>query len=261
MDNIPSIIIDPKGDMGNLLLTFPGLHPDEFQPWIDPQDAARKGLGVEEFAAKTAATWREGLNSWEQSGERIAELKARTEMTIYTPGSSAGVPVSVLGNIAAPAAEVLDDLDTLNALINSTVTSLLTLVGVQREPLHSREHILLSSILLHFWRTGGDLQLQQLLQGHAQQRVHDVAGHLRVDGLLHLRQQPPVQFQSDLGGIQLGFGNLSRQTFVFMLDYCYVDAQSGAFGLQPFAECFRKCRRTLGEQVVSRLVFLVCESR
>jgi len=216
MDNIPSIIIDPKGDMGNLLLTFPGLHPDEFQPWIDPQDAARKGLGVEEFAAKTAATWREGLNSWEQSGERIAELKARSEMTIYTPGSSAGVPVSVLGNIAAPAAEVLDDLDTLNALINSTVTSLLTLVGVQGEPLQSREHILLSSILLHFWRKGEDLQLEQLI-GAIVSPPFDKVGVFPLDTFYP---------QSERMGLAMGCNNiLASPTFAAWLSGEPLDIQ------------------------------------
>ncbi|SHO47215.1 ATP-binding protein [Desulfopila aestuarii] len=204
MDNIPSIIIDPKGDMGNLLLTFPGLRPDDFQPWIDPKEAARKGLGVEEYAAKTATTWREGLSAWDQGGERIGELKARTEMTIYTPGSTAGVPVSVLGNIAAPTTEVLDDLDTLNSLINSTVTSLLTLIGVQSEPLQSKEHILLSSILLHFWRKGEDLQMEQLI-GTIVSPPFDKVGVFPLDTFYP---------QSERMGLAMSFNNiLASPTF------------------------------------------------
>ncbi len=163
MDNIPSIIIDPKGDMGNLLLTFPDLRPEDFQPWMDSSEAARKGLSIEEYAAKTAESWQEGLNSWDQDGERIRMLRSKTTMTIYTPGSSAGVSVSVLSDFSAPSEEVLYDTDTLNSLVNSTTTSLLALINVKGDPLQSREHILLSSILLHFWRKGEGLAMESLI--------------------------------------------------------------------------------------------------
>jgi hypothetical protein len=163
MDNIPSIIIDPKGDMGNLLLTFPECRPEDFVPWVDPAEAARKEMSVEDFAAKTAQSWKDGLAAWDQGLERIATLKQRSEMTIYTPGSSSGVPVSVLSSFAAPGADVMEDIDTLNSLVNSTTTSLLALVDVTGDPLQSREHILVSSLLLHFWRQGQDLSMEMLI--------------------------------------------------------------------------------------------------
>ena len=163
MDDIPSIIIDPKGDMGNLLLTFPDLRPEDFTPWLDPQEAVRKGMDLPAYGARTAENWRQGLADWDQPLERIATLRAKGRMTIYTPGSSAGVGISVLGALTPPSQEVLADLDTLNSLVASTVTSLLTLVDVQGDPLQSREHILLSSLLLHFWRKGEPLSLEQLI--------------------------------------------------------------------------------------------------
>lgn len=163
MDNIPSIIIDPKGDMGNLLLTFPACTAEDFIPWIDPAEAAKKELTVAQYAAKIAETWKNGLHSWDQGPERIAALRGKTDMTIYTPGSSAGVPVSVLSSFLAPAEEIVNDTDTLNSLINSTTTSLLTLVDIKGDPLQSREHILLSSLLLHFWRLGQDLTMEALI--------------------------------------------------------------------------------------------------
>ncbi len=131
MDNIPSIIIDPKGDMGNLLLTFPNCTAEDFAPWIDPAEAAKKELTVEQYAAKTAETWKNGLASWGQGPDRIAALRSKTDMTIYTPGSSAGVPVSVLSSFLAPAEEILNDTDTLNSLVNSTTTSLLALIDIK----------------------------------------------------------------------------------------------------------------------------------
>ncbi len=163
MDNIPSIIIDPKGDMGNLLLTFPHCAPEDFMPWIDPAEAAKKEMTVEQYAVKTAETWKNGLQSWDQGLDRIAALRSKTEMTIYTPGSSSGVPVSVLSSFTAPSEEVVNDTDTLNSLVNSTTTSLLALVNIQGDPLQSREHILLSSLLLHFWRIGQDLTMETLI--------------------------------------------------------------------------------------------------
>ena len=163
IDNIPSIIIDPKGDMGNLLLAFPDLLPQDFLPWVDPADAARKEMTVEAYAEATAKNWREGLQSWGQDQERIRNLLAATTMTIYTPGSSSGVSVSVLNSFQAPSAEVTNDTDTFNGLVNSTTVSLLALVGIAGDPLQSREHILLSSILIHFWRKGESLSLEGLI--------------------------------------------------------------------------------------------------
>lgn len=163
MDNVPSIVIDPKGDMGNLLLTFPELQPDDFAPWIDPAEAARKEMDLDAFAARTARDWQEGLASWGQDKERIQELCSRSERTIYTPGSSTGVAVSVLSGFDPPSEELAADTDTLNGMVNSTATSLLALIKIEGDPLQSREHILISSILLHYWRKGEELSMESLI--------------------------------------------------------------------------------------------------
>ncbi|MBT8353168.1 MAG: DUF87 domain-containing protein [Desulfofustis sp.] len=163
MDDLPSIIIDPKGDMANLLLTFPNLEPADFEPWIDSAEASRKNLSVPQMAEKTASDWRQGLDSWGQTGERIAHLRTKSTVTVYTPGSSAGVPVSIMASFSAPAEDVMQDQDSLNALVGSTATSLLALLNIDGDPLTSREHILISSILLHHWRQGEDLSLETLI--------------------------------------------------------------------------------------------------
>ena len=163
MDDVPSIIIDPKGDMANLLLTFPELKPADFEPWIDPAEASRKNLSVAQMAEKTASTWSKGLASWGQTSRRIENLRAKSTVTVYTPGSSAGIPVSIMASFSAPGEDVLQDQDGLNALVGSTATSLLSLVNIDGDPLTSREHILISSILLHDWRNGKDLSLETLI--------------------------------------------------------------------------------------------------
>ena len=147
IDGVPAIAIDPKGDIANLLLTFPELRPDDFRPWVDEGEAARKGKSAEEFAAATAETWRKGLAEWGQDGARIQRLRDAAEVAIYTPGSEAGRPLSVLRSFAAPAAETLTDATALKERIASSVAGLLALLGIDADPLKSREHILLSAIL------------------------------------------------------------------------------------------------------------------
>ncbi len=162
IDNIPSIIIDPKGDMGNLLLTFPQLRAKDFEPWIEEQDAINSSMSVTELAQKTASLWENGLLNDFQNKDRIEKLKNSADFTIYTPGSTSGVPVSVLASFKAPSKEVLDDTDILNQLVNSTVSSLLSLIEI-KESNSSKEHILLSSIFMNYYYQGKDLSLEELI--------------------------------------------------------------------------------------------------
>jgi hypothetical protein len=164
IDGIPAIVIDPKGDLANLLLTFPHLRGEDFAPWINEDDARKKGLSPSDYATQQAALWQKGLGEWGQSGERIQKLRDAAECVVYTPGSNAGLPVSILKSFAAPSQETLDDGELLRERINATVTSLLGLIAVQADPINSREHILLSSILDSAWRKGQDLDLAVLIQ-------------------------------------------------------------------------------------------------
>ncbi|MBD3385276.1 DUF87 domain-containing protein [candidate division KSB1 bacterium] len=164
MDGIPSLIIDPKGDMTNLMLTFPDLNAESFKPWINTDEAVKKGMSPQQFAENQADFWRNGLAKWDQSGERIAALRHKTEMSIYTPGSTAGIPLSILKSFAAPPKELVKETESFGELISTTVTSLLGLVGIKADPIQSREHILLSSILSHYWKQGTDLDLSRLIQ-------------------------------------------------------------------------------------------------
>ncbi len=164
IDGVPAILIDPKGDLGNLLLTFPNLQGSDFLPWINPDEARNKNLSPEAYADKQAALWNKGLGEWGQSGARIQRLKDSAEMLIYTPGSNAGLPVSILNSFAAPGKEILEDNDLLRERISTTVSSLLGLVGIDADPIQSKEHILLSTILDTAWRSGKNLDLAALIQ-------------------------------------------------------------------------------------------------
>ena len=164
IDGVPSIIIDPKGDLSNLLLTFPELRGEDFEPWINEGDAEKKNISKAEYAVQQAELWSKGLADWGQSGERIQRLRDAAEFVIYTPGSNAGIPVSILKSFAAPDQALLDDAEVLRDRVNTTATSLLGLLGIQADPIQSREHILISTILNTAWTQGHNLDLAALIQ-------------------------------------------------------------------------------------------------
>jgi hypothetical protein len=163
LDKVPALLIDPKGDMTNLLLQFPELRPEDFRPWINVDDARRKGLSDDEYATTTAETWRNGLADWGIDPQRIRELQATTSYTVFTPGSDAGVPVSILGSLAAPKIDFDSDAEAMRERISGTVAALLGLVGINADPVRSREAILLATIFEHFWRQGQDVDLAKLI--------------------------------------------------------------------------------------------------
>ena len=163
IDGIPVIAIDPKGDLGNLLLSFPELRPEDFLPWVDPDEAGRRGLTAEQFAAKTAEQWKEGLAAWGQDGARIARLRDAVDLAIYTPGSTAGLPLTVLRSFDAPPPGLVSQTEAYRERIASAVSGLLALLGITADPISSREHILLSNVLDHAWRAGQDLDMASLI--------------------------------------------------------------------------------------------------
>ena len=163
LDHIPVIAIDPKGDMGNIMLTFPKLRAEDFRPWVNPRAATDKGQTPDEFAAAQAALWKKGLGEWGQTGARISKLRENVDMAIYTPGSNAGLPVSVLQSFVAPDAGLIDDSDLYRERVQATATGILTLVGVDADPVASREHILIARLLDAAWREGRSLDIASLI--------------------------------------------------------------------------------------------------
>jgi hypothetical protein len=175
---VPVLVIDPKGDMGNLALTFPDLAPRDFEPYVLETDAKKAGRSVAEHAAEVAKTWTEGLASWGLDGSRVRALRDAAAVTIYTPGSSVGVPLNIVGNLSRPGDDV--DGETLQDEIDSLVASLLNLVGIESDPLSGREHILLSNLVAHAWNNGQDLDLAALV-GQVQQPPIRKLGVIELD--------------------------------------------------------------------------------
>ncbi len=163
IDGLPVLAIDPKGDLANLMLTFPGLSAPEFAPWVNPDEARAQQITVDEFAAKEADRWKAGLADWGQNGDRISRLKAAAEVSVYTPGSRTGLPLSILETFNAPPKAVADEPELLAARVQSVATSLLSLAGITNDATTSREHVLVATLLQEAWRAGRNLDLPTLI--------------------------------------------------------------------------------------------------
>jgi hypothetical protein len=180
IDSIPALVIDPKGDLGNLLLQFPELKPEDFLPWVNPDEAQAAQMSESDFAAQQAALWAKGLGEWHQDGERIRRLREAAEFVIYTPGSRMGRPLSILKSFSAPGEEVLEDREMFTDRVANAATALLSLLGIGADPLQSREHILLAQIFQVNWAEGKSLDLAAII-GQIQTPPFQRIGVLDVD--------------------------------------------------------------------------------
>ncbi len=164
LDGIPTLVIDPKGDLANVLLAFPDLAPADFLPWVDPEAARRDNISLEDLAARTAQKWSAGLAASGQSGDRIRRLHEAAEFAVYTPGSRSGRPLAMLGSLEAPSPEVLADPEARRERIESLVSGILALVGIDAEPGKSRDHVLLSTIIESLWKSGQKVDFGTLVR-------------------------------------------------------------------------------------------------
>jgi hypothetical protein len=194
IDHIPVIAIDPKGDLGNLLLTFPDLDAASFQPWLPPPDPGAPPADDAVRAGELAERWRKGLADWGQDGERIRRLREAADLAIYTPGSSAGAPISVLRSFKAPSPQLLEDADLYRERVQATALGILTLMGVDADPITSREHVLISNLLDHAWRDGADLDVAGLIRA-IQQPPFERVGVLDVESFFPSKDRAALAMQ------------------------------------------------------------------
>ena len=165
LSGIPCLILDPKGDMGNLLLNFPSFSPDDFRPWINEEEARNKGLEIDQLASQTSENWKSGLERWGIGPDRMRKLSAAAQFTIYTPGSSTGIPINVVGSLASPKLDwfVAAQAEIARDEIEGLVSSILALAKIDADPISSPEHILLANIIEKAWSEGRDLDLAGLI--------------------------------------------------------------------------------------------------
>ncbi len=181
LNNLPAILIDPKGDITNLLLHFPELLPEDFHPWINANDARRDGKTTEQAAAETAALWKDGLKQWGIESDRIQQLKDSVDRAVYTPGSTSGKPISILASLNAPDANWDTQQEVLLEQIEGTVTALLGLIGFDNiDPVSDPEHILISKIIADSWAAGKDVDMGELIM-QTQNPPFEKLGFFSVD--------------------------------------------------------------------------------
>lgn len=198
LDNIPAIIVDPKGDITNLLLTFPDFKPEDFVPWVNQDDAARAGLDVPSYAADIAGRWREGLAGWGIVPDRVRWLKSIAQYSIYTPGSDAGLPISILASLAAPREGWAGNEESLREKISGIVTALLALIGMNAEPVKSKEHVLISNIFEFAWQRGQNLTLEDVIL-QVQKPPFNKLGVLPIDD--YMSEKARFKLSMDLNNI------------------------------------------------------------
>jgi hypothetical protein len=193
IDGIPVLAIDPKGDLANLLLTFPSCTGDDFAPWVDPADAASHGLDLATFARQQAERWKAGLAEWDQDGDRIARLRAAANVAVFTPGSRAGIPLALLKSLGGPAEE---DEEDKAARLASTAASLLALAGADDEEANSRERTFIAAVLA---RAHGEADLPWLIE-QIQHPAFDRVGVLDLETFFPAkdRQALAMRFNSVL---------------------------------------------------------------
>ena len=189
LEGIPAIMIDPKGDLTNLLLHFPDFKPEDFKPWIDPDVVRRENKDMDTVAAETAAEWKNGLEQWGLTSDDVRKLQDSVDFTVYTPGSTAGQPVSILSSFKAPDISWEENSEVLREEISSTVTAVLGLVGMNDiDPLRSREHILMANILEYAWSQGKSLDMNALIL-QVQNPPFERLGAFPVDNLFPAKER------------------------------------------------------------------------
>ena len=193
-EEIPMIIVDPKGDVANLGLIFPNQSPEEFKPWISPAQAQKEGKDLDTYAKETAEKWKKGLSSWGIEQDYIRTLKQKMDLRIFTPGSSAGMAVSIIQGFKAPSGEDARDEEAMLERIRNTVSALLSLLDIGGDPLTSQPHILISNIIEHYWRLGRDLSLEELII-NIQKPPFQRLGVFEVNQLINEKERVELAFK------------------------------------------------------------------
>ncbi len=190
---VPVIVIDPKGDMGNLALAFDRLAPEQFEPWVDKDDAAREGKSVPAVAAATAAMWTKGLGDWGITVDDVAAYAKGHTVKLFTPGASAGIPLNLIDSLDAPGGDFGENEEEYRDEIDSIVTALLGFIKVEADPISSREYILTFSLIENAWRNGQDLDLESLIGQVANPPIQKI-GALPIDAFYPQKERNGLMF-------------------------------------------------------------------
>ncbi|MFK8079536.1 MAG: DUF87 domain-containing protein [Granulosicoccus sp.] len=244
----PTLIIDPKGDMGNLLLSFPELLPTDFMPWITDSDA---GDDKVQAAVDTATQWKEGLQRSGIEPDRIRQLHASADFSIYTPGSKSGIPLNIIGSMKAPA-QGSDD-ETLQDEIEGLASSLLTLIGIESDPLSGREHILLANLIYWKWQKHEDLDLATLI-GMIQKPPMRKLGVIDLDTFFPLADRVKLALKINGLAASPSFASWSEGRDLDIQDLLYSDSGKAQAAIVTLSHLNEQERQFVVTLLLSKMV-------
>ena len=176
----PVLAIDPKGDIGALAIASSELY---FRPWSD-LEAEERGLDPEEYAEQLRRKYMEELSKWGVTPEKVKEYVENVKVTIYTPRSNAGIPLSIKPSLEPiPNVRKLleEDPSVVYDAIDSIVSLLLRLAGYSEKS--HQEQALVSQLIEYHWREGESLTLEDLISEIVNPPFRTI-GSLRVDDFI-----------------------------------------------------------------------------
>jgi hypothetical protein len=161
---VPVIMIDIKGDLPNLMLTFPNMSAEEFEPWIDDTGNRTPGHARSQAAESVARTWAQKLADWQLGPSDVADFRARVAPRLFTPGMLAGEPLHVLSGLEQPSSLWQTDVPAARESLSASISLLLRLVGRDPDATRSRDHVVLSVFAERRLRAGETAGVASLLE-------------------------------------------------------------------------------------------------
>jgi hypothetical protein len=159
---VPTVLIDIKGDLPNLLFLFPELAASSYQPWVDEEAARRSGQTREAMAAQLATQWSAGLASAQLAADDVRALRESVHLRVVTPGASIAEPLNVLSSLSHRSALWGVDDEAAHDELAAGISLVLRLAGFDGEP-RGREHVVLSALAVRRIERGEPAPLAVLL--------------------------------------------------------------------------------------------------
>jgi hypothetical protein len=185
---VPVLLIDVKGDLANLLLTFSKLDAPSFAPWVDADECKRSGRTVDEVAHERADGWKKSLAGWDLTAKDVAAFRAKIAPRVLTPGTSAGEPLHVLSSLEMPSPLWTIDVEAARLALSASISLLLRLVGRDPDPTRSRDHVVLSILAEKRLRRGKPADVATLLDDLEDPPVSEI-GSMALDDYLPKRER------------------------------------------------------------------------
>jgi DNA helicase HerA-like ATPase len=161
---IPTIIIDVKGDLPNLLLTYPSFDPALLRPWVEGSTDNGPSSGITQSAAQRSEERQKALSAVAIGEPELQRFSDGISVRVITPGASAGESLHVLSALERRSSRWDTDPESARNALSAAVSSVLRLLGRDPGPARSREHVLLSVLAERRLAAGQNADIAALMQ-------------------------------------------------------------------------------------------------